>query len=97
MSMKTMEAYDAKAEWICRCSVRIGEGEPRAFLNGQELDGEGLEGLSPWEKTLLSLLKEDLYRTPMFDGEKIYVSRGHLTVSLPAQRAEETQEGSGVN
>ena len=93
--MKTLEAYDVKAEKICRCTVLVPEGEPEVTIDGTVGDEEALSALQPWEKTLLSLLKEDLFASPMFDGERISASRGHLTVSLPARRAEEDGKDRG--
>ena len=87
MSEKRIEAYDAGAELICRCMVAIRpEDRPAVWMDGRELTEAETAALHPWDRRMLALLTEDFYETPLFDGERIYASRGHFTLVQPAAR-----------
>ena len=98
MSEKRIEAYDAGAELICRCAVRIREEDrPEVWMDGRELTEDETAALPPWDRRLLALLTEDFYEDPLFDGERIYASRGHFTLTqsagrIPEETAEEAPE-----
>ncbi len=90
MNGKVIEAYDAGAEWICRCRVLVREEDPaETRMDGRELTPEEIAALPEWDRRMLSLLTEDLSLFPMFDGARVTASRGPFTVSRPAERVGE--------
>ena len=92
MAEKVIMAYDARCEDVRTVSVAVDpDAKPRLTMDGMELDESEPCSLGEWDRTLISMLKADLWEYPMFDGEKIISSRTHFTISLPAR------ETSGVD
>ena len=85
MAEKVIMAYDARCEDMRCVSVAVDpEAKPILTMDGREPDENDRDALGEWDRTLISMLEKDLWEYPMFDGEKIYSSRAHFTISLPA-------------
>ncbi len=90
MAEKVIVAYDARCEDVRTVNVAVDPDiKPMLTMDGREMDDSVSAALGEWDRKLMSMLEDDLWEYPMFDGEKITSSRAHFTISLPAREAPE--------
>ena len=96
MAEKVIMAYDARSENVRTVSVAVDpDKKPLLTMDGREPDENEAVTLGEWDRTLLKMLETDLWEYPMFDGERIFSSRAHFTLSLPAREAAGDDPGRG--
>ncbi len=89
MAEKRIRAYDARAEKICPVTVVYDDAQkPLLTAEGKPLTEEDLAALDPWDRRLTELMTEDLFKAPLFDGERIWACRVRFKAELPAREAE---------
>ena len=88
MAEKMITAIDARTEKVRYVSVLIDPGEkPVLTMDGKPLTEDETAALGEWDRRLAAILKEDFLAHPLFDGERIYDSRSHFTLSQSAGEA----------